>query len=308
MARGTHGRKKSQTAHDQKSTARARASWRGMLRFGLVAFPVEAFNAHSVEGAPVSLHQLHAECHSRIRYQKTCPVHGTVPNDEIVSGYEYGKGRYVEIGPEELDELRTNAERALTVDAFISPDEIDPIFFDGRMYLLAPDGDAAREPYAIFLEALQRHDRWGVGQVVFSGKQEIVVLRSYQGALNMAMLSYAAEIRNPRDVVPPVPRVASADKKVRLAEQLIESWTQRDFDFAQYHDTYSDKVKELIRAKAEGRELVVPEVEAEPEVINLMDALRKSIGRAGAHQAESRNGRPSRRGHRRAPASRRHAS
>ena len=70
-----------------------------MLRFGLVAFPVEAFNAHSVEGAPVSLHQLHAECHSRIRYQKTCPVHGNVTNDEIVSGYEYAKRRYVEIDP-----------------------------------------------------------------------------------------------------------------------------------------------------------------------------------------------------------------
>jgi len=279
-----------------------------MLRFGLVAFPVEAFNAHSVEGAPVVLNQLHAECHSRIRYQKTCPVHGPVTNDEIVSGYEYGKGQYVEIDPKELDELRTNAERALTVDAFISPDEIDPIFFDGRMYFVAPDGDAAREPYAIFLEALEHEGRWGIGQVVFSGKQEVVVIRPYQGALTMAMLSYSAEFRDPRDVVPPVPRVPSADKKVRLAEQLIESWTQRDFDFSQYHDAYSDKVKELIRAKVEGRELVVPEVEAEPEVINLMAALRKSIGKPGPHQAERHNGKPSRPGRRKAPASRRHAS
>lgn len=117
-----------------------------MVRFGLVSFPVEAFNARSPEEAPIAFHQLHAECHSRIRYQKTCPVHGPISNDEIVSGYEVRKGEYVEIDPNELDELHTDGERALTIDAFVAPDEIDVIYFDGRMYYLSPDGEHAREP------------------------------------------------------------------------------------------------------------------------------------------------------------------
>ncbi len=256
-----------------------------MVRFGLVSFPVEAFNAHSPGEAPLALHQLHAECHSRIRYQKTCPVHGPVTNDEIISGYEVRKGEYVEISADELDELRTDAERALTIDAFVSPAEMDPIYFDGRMYYLSPDGEHSREPYAVFLAALEHQKRWGVGQVIFSGKQQIVVVRSYQGALHMALLNFAAEIREPDDAVAAVATVSSTDKKVRLAEQLIESWTDENFDFANYKDDYNDKLKELIQAKVAGKKLVLPDVEEEPEVINLMDALRKSIGKHGDSKA-----------------------
>src|SRR6476659_4981917 len=93
---------------------RERASWRGMLRFGLVAFPVQAFNALLPQHGHVSFHQLHAKCHSRIRHEKTCPIHGKVENSEIVSGYEYARGKYVEIAEEELDELRTAKEKSLT--------------------------------------------------------------------------------------------------------------------------------------------------------------------------------------------------
>jgi DNA end-binding protein Ku len=250
-----------------------------MVRFGLVSFPVEAFNAHAPGESPVALHQLHAECHSRIRHQKTCPVHGPVPNDEIVSGYEVRKGEYVEISPEELDELRTDGERALTIDAFVSPDEMDLIYFDGRMYYLSPDGDHAREPYGVILAALKRQKLWGVGRVVFSGRQQLVVVRPYEDALHMAMLKFAAEIRAPRSIVAAVAAVSSTDKKARLAEQLIESWTDGQFNFANYVDTYASQLKSLIESKVAGKKLVLPEVEEEPEVINLMDALRKSIGR-----------------------------
>lgn len=263
----------------RRSSSGPRASWRGMVRFGLVAFPVEAFNAHSPEGSPLALHQLHAKCHSRIKYQKTCPIHGPCDNDEIVSGYEYSKGRYVEIDPEELDELGTDSERALTIDAFVASQEIDAIYFDGRMYYLSPDGDAAREPYAVFLEALRKRERWGIGQVVFSGREQLVALRPYDDALHMAMLNYAAEIRNPESTVAPPAAVKGSDRKVKLAEQLIESWSDDKFDFSKYEDTYVAKMKKLIDAKVHGREVVTPEVEEEPEVINLMDALKKSLGK-----------------------------
>ncbi|MGQ0636595.1 MAG: Ku protein [Planctomycetaceae bacterium] len=125
------------------ATAKPRASWRGMLRFGLVAFPAEAFNAHLMEKDHV---QLRAECHSRIRYQKVCPIHGPVDSDEIVSGYEISRGRYVEIDENELDKAATDQERSLTIDAFVQADEVDPFYFDGRVYFLSPEGETAKEP------------------------------------------------------------------------------------------------------------------------------------------------------------------
>ena len=267
-----------------------------MVRFGLVVFPVEAFNAHTAEGGHLPLHQLHAKCHSRIRYQKTCPIHGPVSNDEIVSGYEYTQGHYVEIEPEELDELRTDEERSLTIDAFVPPAKLDPVYLDGRMYYLSPEGAAAREPYAVFLEALKRQERWGVGQVIFSGKQQVALLRPYRDALHMALLNYAAEIRDPESVVSPPEHVSDIDKKVKLAEQLIENWGDPHFDLSKYHDTYIEKEKALIKAKAEGREIVVSEPEERPQVINLMDALKKSMARL-PEQGESAAASAHRHGH-----------
>src|SRR5450755_1568574 len=132
-----------------KSRSKFRASWRGQLRFGLVSFEVQAVNAEIKENAEVHFHLLHEPDHQRIHYAKVCPKHGEVPSDEIVEGYEYAKDKYVEFDKEELDVLRTAEEKALTIDAFVSSEEIDPIYFDGRMYYLLPSGANSSEPYAL---------------------------------------------------------------------------------------------------------------------------------------------------------------
>src|SRR5947209_15119899 len=126
-----------------------RASWKGLLTFGLVSFPVEAVNALNREKSDIHFHQIHAPCHSRVHHKNVCPIHGEVPNDEIVSGYEFKKGQYVEVEPSELEALRTESERALKIDAFVEPDAVDPLYFDGRMYYLVPAESAAQEPYAV---------------------------------------------------------------------------------------------------------------------------------------------------------------
>jgi DNA end-binding protein Ku len=259
-----------------------RASWSGILKFGLVSFPVEAFNALIREQGTIALHQLHSTCHSRIHYEKHCPIHGQVSQDEIVSGYEYGKDKYIEIDPEELDALHSNAERALTIDAFVAPEEIDPLYYDGRVYYLAPKGQDAAESYAVFQEAMQRQGRYGVGQVIFSGREQLVLLRAVDELLAMIMLNYDAELRKPADL--PAVKSKVASKKVQLAENLIEAWGDSSFDFAQYKDHYHQKLAALIEAKIAGKKVVVPEVEDEPEVINLMDALRRSVAAAGGKQ------------------------
>jgi DNA end-binding protein Ku len=269
-------------ARRKKSKARPavkhRSSWRGLMSFGLVSFPVEAFNALDRQHSDIHFHQVHAECHRRIQYKKFCPVHGEVANDEIVSGYEYKKGKYVEVEADELDALRSERERGLKIDAFVSPETVDPLYFDGRMYYLVPSGEGAQEPYSVIVDAMEREGRCGVGEIVFSGKDQIALVRPLEGILHMAMLNFEAEIRSPKTFARALKKPQGATKQVRLAQKLIEEWSDDDFDFSKYEDPHREKVEELIEAKVKGRDIVPPAEEEPADVLNLMDALRKSIG------------------------------
>ncbi len=258
-----------------------RASWSGAIKFGLVTFPVEAFNAINPEAGTIHFHQLHAECGSRLHYEKVCPIHGAVSNDEIVSGYEYARNKYVEIKPEELEALATRGERALVIDTFIEPGQLDPIFYDGRMYYLVAKNEAARESYELFRLALKRQERFGVGQIVFSGRQQVVLVRPFAKVLLMAMLNYKAEVRDPDDFATSKENRPAAHA-LQLAERIIDTQAARDFDYARYEDHYRDKVFELIEAKRHGETIEAPAREVEPEVISLMDALKQSLARAHA--------------------------
>jgi DNA end-binding protein Ku len=274
-----------------KAHSKFRASWRGQLRFGLVSFEVQAVNAEIKENAEVHFHLLHEPDHQRIHYAKVCPKHGEVPNDEIVEGYEYAKDKYVAFDKEELDVLRTEEEKALTIDAFVSAEEIDPIYFDGRMYYLLPSGANAGEPYALLEATMEKKNRWGVGQVVFSGREQLAIVRPLDGVLTMAMLNYDAEIRKPSDIKNEFSRPKTAPRKLRLAEDLVAKWGDGKFDFTSYKDRYRQKVKEAIAAKKKGVDIAPPE-EVEPDVINLMDALQRSLDAKGKKSSahRSRNG------------------
>ena len=268
-------------AKARKPRPKFRASWRGQLRFGLVSFEVQAINAELEEKADVHFHLLHAPDHERIHYAKICPKHGEVPNDEIIEGYELKKGKYVEFEKEELDALRTAKERALTVDAFVAAEDIDPIYFDGRMYFLIPSGSGASEPYSLLAAAMEKKNRWGVGQVVFSGREQLAAVRAVDGLLMMAMLNYDNELRKPGDLKSEIKQAHTTSRKAKLAEDLISKWQDASFDISDYSNRYQDKVKQAIQAKAKGHEVAAPE-EEEPEVINLMDALQRSVAEVGS--------------------------
>ena len=284
--------KRKQAARRKESTPRSgprpRAGWQGNISFGLVTFPVEAFNAVSREGSDIHFHLLHKDCHRRIKYQKICPEHGEVPSSEIVSGYEYQKDHYVEIEKEELDALRTERERSLTIDAFIPCDAIDLRYFDGRMYYLAPDGSAAEEPYAVIAEALAQEEKCGVGQMVFSSKEQLALIRPQDGILHLAMLNYDEEIRQPEQVVGEIRTPSGLGRKVEMAQTLIRQWSSKDFDFTRYGDPYRERVQQLIEAKLEGRTFKAPQEETAPPVINLMDALKKSLSQSPAATKKAR--------------------
>jgi DNA end-binding protein Ku len=253
------------------------------MQLGLVRFSVEAINAHSRSGSDIHFHQLHAECHSRIRYDKVCPVHGEVTQDEIVLGYEYGRGKHIEIDPDELDAMRTKDERALRIEEFIAADELDQIYFDGRMYYLAPVAVHDREPYQLVLRALAEENLIGIGHVVFSGKEQLAAILARERVLSMAMLNYAPELRDPAALGVGGESSIPA-RNLRLAKDLIRSMTSERFRIAAYEDRYRQRVKELISSKRRGKPITIPE-EADMPVLNLMEALEKSVHR--------RNGRPS---------------
>jgi DNA end-binding protein Ku len=163
-----------------------RAVWKGAIRFSLVTIPVEAYTAAEPEQADIHLNQLHDQCHSRIRYKKTCPIHGEVSNDEIVTGYEYEKDHYVVVDRKEVEKA-VGGDHSIAVEAFITPDEIDPMYYDGRTYFLAP-AKAGEKPYAVFREAMEKMGRYGVATVTMVGKQHPVILRAVENIITMTML------------------------------------------------------------------------------------------------------------------------
>jgi DNA end-binding protein Ku len=145
------------------------------------------------------------------------------------------------------------------------------------MYYLLPEGAGTHEPYSVVLTAMEREERCGVGRIVFSGKDQVVLIRPVEGLLHMAMLNYDAEIKRPDKIAASLKKPSGISRQVKLAQTLVREWSDDKFDFAQYEDTYREKLEELIEAKSKGRELVAPQEEESPETISLMDALKKSL-------------------------------
>lgn len=266
----------------------ARPSWRGYLRLSLVAVPVEAFTAATPGKGEIHLNQLHEPCHSRIRYRKFCPVHGEVPNDEIVYGYEYAKDQYVVLEPGERESFRQQSERAMTIDRFIPADSVDPFFYSGRNYYLLPEGAAGDKPYRVLCQAMQNEKRCALGQVVMSGREELALVRPMEGVLTMSLLNYTTQVKPAADFVEEVGEGKVSADELKLARTLIQQTSANDPKLDAYEDTYTQKFKEAIEAKIAGKEVVTAPEEEDVPVVNLMDALRKSLQRGGGRKQAPR--------------------
>jgi DNA end-binding protein Ku len=264
----------------------ARSSWKGFLKLSLVSVPVKAYTATASSSGEIRLNQLHAECHSRINYKKTCPVHGEVSNDQIVSGYEYSKGQYVLVDPEELEKLRTEDEKAINIDSFIPQDSVDPTYFSGRSYYLIPDGPVGQKPYGLLVEGMVELKRNAIAQVVMHGRDQLVLIRPMDGLLNMAILNYDAQVTKPAAFSEEVTKPALASEELALAKTLIEASSPKKSDLAKYKDQYTAKLTELIQKKVAGEEVVAPPVHDQAQIINLMDALRASVAQVQKAQPE----------------------
>src|SRR5712691_9656306 len=252
----------------------ARPTWKGYLKISLVNIPVRVFPATDA-GATLSFNQLHGECQTRIQQKRWCPkCEREVPNTDIVKGFEFEKGRYVVVDEEDVEKVRVESTRVINLEKFTDDTAIDPIYLE-RPYYLAPDGPVAREAFAVIREGMK--GKAGIGRVALYGREYLVKIEPREQGLIMYTLRHANEMRSMSaiDELADMPATVKPGE-VKLAQQVIGTF-EGDVDFASYRDEYQAGLREIIDAKIEGREIVAVEEEAPPKVVNLMDALRKSL-------------------------------
>ena len=255
-----------------------RPSWKGFIRVSLVSIPVEGYTASATGESQVALNQLHEGCGERIRYKKTCPIHGEVTADEIVMGYQYERDQYALVDPAELESLRSEADRSINVDRFVSPAEIDPRYFAGKTYYLLPSGKPGQKPYALLHRAIVDADVIGLAQVVISNREQLVALRPVGKLLVASVLQYAADVKPLNEFENLLDTEPVSAQELKLAKTLIAATREDKADIDHYHDLYAERLRELVNAKVEGREVVKSKTSGKaPPTINLIEALKASL-------------------------------
>jgi DNA end-binding protein Ku len=251
-----------------------RSTWKGFLRVSLVNIPVKVFPA-TESAASLSFNQLHAECQTRIQQKRWCPqCEREVPNSELVKGYEFEKGRYVVVTDEDMQKVRVESTRVINLSQFTDDTAIDPIYVD-RAYYLAPDGAMAADAFAVMREGMV--GKAGVGKVALYGREYLVAIKPQKKGLVMYTLHHDAEIRS----IDEIEELNSVPTKVRpeemkLAKQVIATF-DAELDLKEYKDEYREGLRKIIDAKIAGEDVVAPEVAEPPRVVDLMEALRRSL-------------------------------
>ena len=252
----------------------ARSLWTGSISFGLVNVPVKAFTA--VHDHDVHFHQLDKKSGARIRYRKVSEETGKeVDSDDIALGYEIKGGKYVTFDDKELAALRPASSRVIEVSDFVALEEIDPMYYE-TTYWLVPDGEGAKNSYALLVAAMEEEEQVGIGTVVLRDRQHVAAVRPLDGALAMSTMRFADEIVK-RSEIEGLPRRSKADPKaLRMAKQLIEGLSS-EWDPARYHDTYTEALRKRITSKNAGKEVVETAEEPAGRVLDLMAALEASV-------------------------------
>jgi len=258
-----------------------RAYWSGRLRLALVSIPVEIVPA-TKSSSRISFNQIHEPTGKRIRYEKVVPGVGPVEPEDIVKGYEVEKGKYVLLSDKEINEVKLEAKKSVDLVQFVDQDAIDPVYFERPFFVLPDEEDEdATEAYLVLREALRKTRKVALGQIVVRGQGSIVAISPNGKGLMMETLRYADEVKKPETAFDDIPSKKVDADLVELAEELIGK-RSGEFEPEKFKDTYTVALRELIDAKLEKR--APKEIEEAPpasNVINLMDALRRSVGREG---------------------------
>lgn len=281
-----------------------RAIWKGHIQFSLVTIPVRIYNAIDT-AQTISFNLLSKNGHNPVAYEKKDKVTGDVlRSDDIVKGYQYEPGQYVIVDAEDFDKVKLKSEKVIEIEGFVNAEEVHPTLFEAP-YFIGPDGDVAAKTYGLLSETLRQTGRIAVGTVVLRDRETPLLLAPMEGGIVMYRLRYPHEVRSMKDV--PQLRDVKADKdQVNLAKTLVDSMTVKFTDI-EMKDNYYDKLKSIIDAKIEGKEIVVREEEA-PEVVDIMTALKASIDAAKKKPMEKAKGESRKESVKEKPAKRRKAS
>ena len=279
-----------------------RTTWNGSLSFGLVTIPVglAPATAPKARASDVSFRTLHRECQTPIKQKRWCPVHEReVSNDELVKGWEVSKGQFVIVEDADLEAIeQRDTSRAIEISRFVPLAEVDPMFFD-RTYFLAPSSaEAQRRPYVLLLNAMKETGMAAIGRMVIRGNENFVLIRPKGEALVLETLFLAEDVRSQAEIDEAVEAVDVKEPELELARQLIDSLVG-EWEPDSLESEYRHNLRQLLEAKLAGEEIAMPEPVADAPVVDLMEALKKSVAaskkRDGAKPAERKKAAPRKR-------------
>ena len=252
-----------------------RTIWNGSISFGLVNIPIGL--ALATQRSDVAFRTLHRECGTPIKQKRWCPHHEReVEPDELVKGWEIAKGEFVLVEESDLEAVALTRSQSIDILRFVKLADVDPVYFDRTYYLAPASADAARRPYVLLLRAMQETGMAAVGKFVLWGKENLCLIRPQGEALAMETLFFVDDVRNKAEIEEAVEGTEVRKPELQLAEQVIESlvgeWKPEDFE-----NEYRRDLKAMLEAKLAGKKITRPEPVAETPVIDLMEALRRSV-------------------------------
>jgi DNA end-binding protein Ku len=281
-----------------------RAYWKGYLKLSLVSCPIALFPATS-EREKISFHQLNKNTGHRIKYRKVDADTGDeVEAADIIKGYQVGKGEYLELAPEELEAIAIESKRTIDIDEFVPKKEIDELYLNNPYYIV-PDGEVGQQAFAVIREAIRQEGMVAIGKVVFTSREHIIALEARGKGLLGVTLRYPYEVRSEHEAFDDIAEEKIPRDMLELASHIVESKAGH-FDPKKFEDRYEDALKELLKKKQSGQKIEAPKEREPSKVVNLMDALRRSVEtergggerrkpapRAGDHRAPKKAGRSS---------------
>ena len=252
-----------------------RAYWKGYLRLSLVSCPIALYPATS-EREKVSFNQINKTTGHRIRYRKVDAETGEeVPTEDIIKGYEVAKGEYVEITDEEMESVALESTKTIDIDEFVPRDEIDDLY-NIRPYYIAPDGKVGQDAFVVIRNIIEQMKMVAIGRVVLTSREHVIAISPRDKGLMGTLLRFPYEVRDPAEYFDDIPNVKLTKDMMELARHIVETKSGH-FEPEKFEDHYEHALKDLIEKKAKGEKIEAPKVEPTGKVINLMDALRRSV-------------------------------
>jgi DNA end-binding protein Ku len=252
-----------------------RAYWKGFLRLSLVSCPIQLFPATS-EREKVSFNQINKETGNRIRYRKVDEDTGEeVDSENIVKGYQIAKGQYIEIDDDELESIALESTKTIEIDEFVPKSEIDDLY-NIRPYYIAPDGKVGQDAFVVIRDIIEKMNMVALGRVVLTSREHVIAMQPRGKGIMGTLLRYPYEVRDEKEYFDDIPNLKIGKDMMDLAKHIVETKSGH-FKPEQFEDHYEAALRELIEKKSKGIKIEAPRERAPAKVINLMDALRRSV-------------------------------